>query len=283
MLLPFLETMIVQACNLSCLGCTNYSDLKHSGYVSWEQGKKDLVLWQNRLDIKEFGIIGGEPLLNPEWKNWLFGCREIFPNARLRFTTNGLLLNRVPDIVDVCEQVGNMVFKITIHVKNKMLENSVEQIKNSRCWTPVIEHGIHRWAGPNNIRLQINRPDRFLKTYKNSYENMAPWNSDPSQSFKLCCQQTCPLLYNGRIYKCSTAGLLKDTLKKLNYPNLNDWVPYLTNGISVTDSDEIIKDFCENFGNPHQICGQCPSNKDDSVDHYQTVTFKSRRSMLSYD
>ena len=40
--LPFLETMITQVCNLSCEGCTNYSDLEHKGYVKWKDGKRDL-------------------------------------------------------------------------------------------------------------------------------------------------------------------------------------------------------------------------------------------------
>ena len=40
--LPFLETMATQACNLSCEGCTNYSDLNHNGYITWADMKAQL-------------------------------------------------------------------------------------------------------------------------------------------------------------------------------------------------------------------------------------------------
>jgi organic radical activating enzyme len=103
--LPFLETMITQSCNLSCLGCTNYSDLRHAGYVPWSQGKQQIQAWLDRINIQEFGIIGGEPLINPEWREWVSGSRELMPEAQLRFTTNGLLLDRVPDMIDFFESI----------------------------------------------------------------------------------------------------------------------------------------------------------------------------------
>ena len=126
--LPFLETMITQICNLSCEGCTNYSDLSHSGYVSWHQGRKQLESWLQRLDISDFGIMGGEPLINPKWRDWILGVRELMPQSQIRFTTNGLLLHKAPDILDLLESVGNIVFKITVHVRSRDLEGKISDI-----------------------------------------------------------------------------------------------------------------------------------------------------------
>jgi Radical SAM superfamily/4Fe-4S single cluster domain len=274
--LPFLETMITQSCNLSCLGCTNYSDLRHAGYVPWSQGKQQIQAWLDRLNIQEFGIIGGEPLINPEWREWVSGSRELMPEAQLRFTTNGLLLDRVPDIIDFFESIGNIVFKITVHTDNQLLEEHIQKIQQSRNWLPVVEYGVSRWTGLNNVRLQINRPQTFIKTYRNSYTNMMPWHSDPVQAFEHCCQRTCPLLYQGKIYKCSTAGLLKDTLKRFDNPNIADWQPYIDSGIDITDSDHVIQNFCNNFGLSNFICGQCPSRSTGDIDHYSNVIFKKK-------
>jgi organic radical activating enzyme len=274
--LPFLETMITQVCNLSCQGCTNYSDLPHSGYKTWNQGKLELEAWLSRLDILDFGIMGGEPLINPEWKQWLQGTRQLMPQAQIRFTTNGLLLHKFPDIIDLFESVGNVVFKVTVHVANRELETMIESIKKARAWTPVVEHGIARFCGPNNLRLQINRPKSFLKTFKNSYADMMPWNSDPNDAFALCCQKTCPLLHNGRIYKCSTAGLLSETLARFRNPNYEHWLPFLDNGIGPTDTDEDLELFCQNFGHANPICGQCPSQSHDMIDHTSNVIFKNK-------
>ena len=274
MVLPFVETMITQVCNLSCLGCTNYSDIKHSGYVSWNEGKKQIESWLARLHINDFGIMGGEPLINPEVREWLIGVRELLPDSQIRFTTNGELLYKNFDILELAHDIGNVVFKVTVHRNNQVLEDTIEKIFDLYKWEPVDEYGIKRFKTTNNLRFQINRPTTFLKTYKNSYENMEPYDSNPTDAFKICVQQQCPLLYNGRIYKCSTSGLLESTLEKFNWPNKDKWAPYLDSGIGPHDSNSTITEFISNFGKPEKLCRQCPSKGNSVLDHYKTVIIK---------
>jgi sulfatase maturation enzyme AslB (radical SAM superfamily) len=257
--LPFLETMITQVCNLSCEGCTNYSDLLHQGYVPWEQGKEWLQEWNQRIDITDFGIMGGEPLINPQFREWLVGCRELMPSAQLRFTTNGLLLEKHWDVIDLMADLGNVSFKITVHLNDSVLEQTIEKIFKRYNWQPIHEYGIDRWITGNNFRFHVKRPDKFIKTFKNNYENMEPWNSNPEDAFSNCIQTTCPLLYNGRIYKCSTAGLLTDVLERFDNPNFEKWKQYVNSGIGLESSDADIEKFVRNFGKPNAICGQCPS------------------------
>ena len=274
--LPFLETMITQACNLSCLGCTNYSDIKHSGYQTWAEGKSSLQLWLDRLEIADFGIIGGEPLINPEWQDWISGVRNLLPHAQIRFTTNGLLLHKHPDIISFLESVGNVVFKITVHQSSLELDEIINGILDARPWTVVKEYGITRYRTSNDLRFQVNRPEQFIKTYQGTYETMRPWHSDPTKAFEICCQKTCPLLYRGRIYKCSTAGLLQDILERFGQPNFEEWQPYLDQGIAPDDEDSRIARFVNNFGKPASICGQCPSSDAGMIDHSRTVWLKSQ-------
>lgn len=277
MKLPFLETMITQVCNLSCQGCTNYSDLQHSGYVSWQAGQDQIQPWLDRFSIDDFGIIGGEPLINPEWREWLRGLRQLMPDAQLRFTTNGLLLHRAKDIVDLCEEIGNIVLKVTVHTDDAELTDNLALLQSARNWQPVHEYGINRWLGPRQMRLQINRPDRFIMTYRGTYQNMLPWHSNPAEAFEQCCQQTCPLLYQGRIYKCSTAGLLKDTLMRHDNPNWDQWKSYIDSGIGIDDPDSAIQAFADNFGKPHAQCAQCPSDDMARIPHMSTTSRKNIR------
>jgi hypothetical protein len=272
--LPFLETMITQSCNLSCHGCTNYSDLSHSGYVPWSQGKIWIESWLDRLEIPDFGIIGGEPLINPEVRLWLLGIRAMMPDSQIRITTNGLLLHKYPDLLPLLNEIGNCVFKITVHVLSPELENTINNIFSLYKWEPVTEFGISRWSTGNNLKLQINRPDTFLKTYVNDYPNMAPHNSDPELAFSACIQKNCPLLYQGKIYKCSTSALLSDTLDRFNRPNWNQWSLYIEEGISCESSDDSIVNFIENFGKVHSQCGQCPTSLTKPLNHLITVKRK---------
>ena len=273
--LPFLETMITQSCNLSCHGCTNYSDLKYNGYVKWQDGKHQLEQWLQVIDILDFGIMGGEPLINPEVRQWLAGIRTLLPNAQIRFTTNGELLHRHMDIIDLAHELGNVVFKISVHRNNSELETVIDQIFSNYDWQPVTEYGINRHRTSNNLRFQVNRPKTFIQTYRGQYVNMKPYNNTPSKSFDICIQKTCPLLYNGYIYKCSTQGLLEDLLSKLKIVD-RDWDQYIGQAITPGSGIEEIQNFINNFGKPHDVCAMCPAatDKESIIEHYTNVKTK---------
>lgn len=261
--LPYLETMVTQACNLSCLGCTNFADLPHKGFIKWSDARVDIQRWAERFEIEDFGLIGGEPLMHPKIEDWILGVRELLPNAQIRFTTNGLLLEKKFHVVKLLHEVGNVVFKISKHLtNNKKIENVIDRILKNYEWSPVTEYGINRLKTSNNFRFYTKQTDVFIKTYKNNYENMMPYNSNPKDSISICCQQFCPLLYNGKIYKCSTSALLEDTLNKVGNPNYELWKPFLVNGLSYDCSSEEILNFANSFGKPENICRMCPSDKD---------------------
>lgn len=269
-ILPFVETMATQVCNLSCLGCTNYSDLKHTGYVPWTEMQSQIKEWLEILEFLDFGIIGGEPLINPEIEQWITGVRELMPTSQIRFTTNGLLLKKYPNLLNLLNYIGNCVFKITVHKSDPYLEDFLKDTLSSG-WEPVMEFGINRWRNKHGVKFQINRPTEFIKTYKNNFNDMEPHRSDPTTAFNNCIQQTCPLLYNRKIYKCSTSGLLLDTLNKLNRPNWNAWEPLIEKGISVDSSTQEILEFINNFGKPHPRCCQCPTGLDAKIIHLENV------------
>jgi organic radical activating enzyme len=278
-ILPFVETMITQSCNLSCHGCTNYSDLIHSGYVKWADGRKQLESWLNRVDILDFGILGGEPLVNPEVAKWIVGLRELMPSAQIRFTTNGINLHKKFHLIKLLHDIGNCVIKIGVHVNDPQLEKTIQRIFETYDWQPITEYGIDRYTTSDRVRFHVKRPDTFWKTYRGTYETMMPHDSDPGEAFKQCCQKTCPLLYNGRLYKCSTAGLLEDTLARFGNPNYERWIPLIDKGIGSDCSDSELQLFLDNFGKPANICRQCPTTADveSHIKHLKHVEFKKKQ------
>lgn len=278
-ILPFLETMITYACNLSCAGCTNYSDYNMKGSVKWHQGKQWLTDWLERVDIPDFGIMGGEPTLNPECEQWIYGVRELLPSSQIRFTTNAVNFLNNTDVLDWCVNVGNTVFKFSIHQDLLYAQDSIDYVFKKYSWKPITEYGINRWIGPNGTRFQINAPSHFYKTYRGTYSNMRPHSSNPRAAFDICVQKTCPLLYEGRIYKCSSIALLNRVLEDWKQPASDEWKPYTDyTGIGTKSSDQEIKSFTNNFGKPHKICQMCPSKKDKSsiIDHKSNVINKKQ-------
>jgi hypothetical protein len=273
--LPFVEMQVTQVCNLSCLGCSNYADLKHTGYLKWYEGRREISQWLDRMDIGDFGIMGGEPLINPELKQWITGLRELLPTSTIRFSTNGELLDKHLDVLETAHEAGNFVFKITAHQHSERVEAVIEQIFNMYKWEPVFEYGIYRFRTGNNLRFQVNRPQTFLKYYRNDYANMMPYHSDPKESFEICMQQRCPLMFEGRMYKCSTLGGLDQTLKRFKITD-TAWDPYRNYSISPSSSHREVEAFLKNYGKPHAVCAMCPTSKDAEsvILHYNNVTTK---------
>lgn len=278
--LPFMETMITYACNLSCSGCTNYSDYNMKGHVKWKDGKHWLESWLEILDVPDFGLIGGEPLLHPELNEWIHGCRELMPKSQIRLTTNAVTFLQNTRVLDWCMDIGNCVFKFSIHNDTEAVSKSIDYVFSKYKWEPIVEHGISRWAGPNNVKFQINAPINFVKSYQGTYGNIQPHNSDPRRAFDICVQKTCPLLYNGKIYKCSSIALLNRVLEDWGQPINNDWAPYITDYHPLTLDSNIndINQFLENFGRPHKVCQMCPTIEDTPsiIDHRSTVVTKKQ-------
>ena len=274
--LEFLEIMLIRTCNLSCQGCTTFSDLTYNGYITWEQGRSWLEPWTKRIDIQAAGLMGGEPLINPQVKQWLVGIRELLPLAQIRFVTNGLLLERHWDVVELLNDLGNTVLKISHHIDDARIESAIDRVFSSYMWQPVNEYGIDRWRTDRENRFQIARPERFMRTFKNDYASMAPHDSNPADAFAVCVQKRCPLLYNGELYKCGTVGLTPELLDRYNWPNRALWEPYVNHGLSPDCANEALESFINNYGKPHAICRQCPTATDvDSwLDHRSTVVLK---------
>jgi hypothetical protein len=275
--LPFVETMLTYGCNLSCQGCTNYSDYNVGGLVSWEQGRVWIKSWVERVDITDFGLIGGEPLMNPQVVDWIRGCRELMPNSQIRFTTNAILLKKHPEVIQALMDIGNCVIKLSLHQPQEFYtQETLRWLFNIVNWYPLEEYGIKRWGTANKVRLQINFPQQFVKTFQGEYTNMLPHHSNPDDSYKICVQQTCPLLYNGVLYKCSSIALLNKVLTDWNHVGNSAWQPYLDyQGIDPNCTHHQLNAFLEDFGKPESICSMCPTKNDqDSIlpHHSTTIT-----------
>jgi hypothetical protein len=277
-ILPFCETMITYACNLSCVGCTNYSDYNTRGWVAWDQGQQWISDWLERVDIPDFGIIGGEPLMNPEVVDWIYGVRSLLPDSQIRFTTNGVLLERNPKALTALMEIGNCVIKLSVHQPHKFYtQQAIKTLLELTEWQPIKEHGMQRWIGPNQMRLQINFPQQFVKSFRGQFYNMLPHDSNPAEAFAECVQKTCPLLYNGRIYKCSSIALLDQVLGDWKRNKEVTWQPYLDyQGIGMDSSASDIQKFIKQFGQPETICTMCPTsaNSESIVNHPLTTMSK---------
>ena len=226
--------------------------------------------------LKKIHLVGGEPFINPNLKEYITGLRELLPNTQIRLPTNGLLLLKKYDIVKMLHEMGNAVLKISYHLDDPLINKAIKKIFNDFDLKPVTEFGINRWSTKNNFKFQINSPTTFLRSFIGDYHNMKPHKNDPEDAFEICVAKRCPFLFNGQLFKCSTAGLTPWILERFGNPNKELWQRYVGTGLNPDCSDGQLRRFLNNFGKPHAICRQCPSKKDtDSlIDHKNNVVVK---------
>ena len=97
-----LEYHLVDHCNLNCAGCTHFSPLAKERYASLEKFEENLIqLKKWDFEIKQFNLLGGEPLLHPQIKDFILIAKK-YLNCLIVVKTNGILLN--DDFISFCDR-----------------------------------------------------------------------------------------------------------------------------------------------------------------------------------
>lgn len=275
--IDILETMATFSCTLACKSCTNYSDYNmRGGYVRWSTMQAWLDQLFPRLRVISFHIIGGEPFLNPELALWVRSFRQRYPHVMLKIVTNGTLLHKNWWIIDAMRELGMMSLDVSMHQPNaSYIEAAKTKLLESFSWQLQPNGSYHDPDKILNLSFDLTRS--FIKTYRGSYGNMKPYDSDPRESIKICCQAYCPLLVDGQLYKCSSLGLLHRVLNDHGQLDDPDWQPFLNRGLPLDCSDDELAAWAANYTLPHDVCRMCPSARNNPFhDHLRTVRSKMK-------
>lgn len=293
--LDYAEIMASYACTLSCLGCTNYSNYNYSGYPEWEATRAQIEAWTKVMRFKAFGIIGGEPTLNPEIKDWIYGIRELLPaDTELSLVTNGTRWDQVPALVSWIVDCAPSKLTVVPHLDAEAIAPKVRATV-AATGLPFVESAVgyedvdgsaqtqthYRLQAPD-VLVEVMRPRFFIKSFQGFGTDTRPWeHNDPKGAIELCPCRFCPLLFEGRLYKCSQIALLRTHLGKLGLLEVDEWQPYLNyRGVAPTDPPEELDRFVRRFGVAESICRMCPAEKVEGawIDH--TVEVKTRAEWL---
>lgn len=246
--LEYLEIHIVNHCNLNCKGCSHFCPLTSSSYLDTTEFKNDLSQLKNYIDnIKQLRLMGGEPLLHPQWIKFFEISRKLFPQSRIAMVTNGVLIPRIN-------------------------HNSFKLLKKLNIEIHISEYPI--------IKNSIGDIIKLLKNYQISHEIkkvvefykhiVLSQNRAPIESFNICRENFyCPSLKEGKLFQCGGLANFK-VLKE--YFNLTD-IPNAI-GLDIYDKNttfEIINNF---LNQPDYICKYC---------NYRTEAFRWDYSIREFD
>lgn len=150
----YLETDIIDNCNLRCRHCSHHSPYMDKGVYNLNQFENDVRNLSKVLHVEKFRILGGEPLLNPNLKKYLEIARKFNLADNIGVCTNGTLLDLVNeellskmDFLDISlypslgkpslEKIQKNINRLLLIDKTKI---SVEEWKYFRTTETLVEN-----------------------------------------------------------------------------------------------------------------------------------------------
>ena len=193
--LKYLEVDIVDHCNLNCSGCSHFCPVTEPNFMNVEEFKRDLTELATKFPIiKQFRLLGGEPLLHPDINKFIQYSREILPCTDIRIVTNGLLLEKMPD-----------EFWNTVNKYNIILDLSKYPIAGEK-----FAAGLDK-IGEKGAKLG------FIHLCKKFWLSLiSDGSADKTESFEKCNHKNCKSLKNGKLYNCPTGAFIYRYNKKFN-------------------------------------------------------------------
>lgn len=92
--LEYLEFYISHTCNFDCPGCNRFNNYLFTGHQKWNEHEETHKQWAEKLDLSNYDILGGEPTLNPDIIEWIYGLKKLWPMAKAGLTTNASFKRR---------------------------------------------------------------------------------------------------------------------------------------------------------------------------------------------
>lgn len=118
--LKYCNFYITNVCNLNCTNCNRYNNFAFKGHFKWAEVADSYAKWAEILDVTEFGILGGEPLLHPEFETWVTEIAKLWPDALIGIVTNGTQLEAKRDMLRQLLADYNIKFDVSCHNKYEL-------------------------------------------------------------------------------------------------------------------------------------------------------------------
>lgn len=195
----YAEMGIIDFCNLNCKGCNHYSPIFEKKYPNVDARMRDVERIADLYDdIVEFGLIGGEPFLNPDVEEYIKRTRDLLPKTEIQMVTNGLLIPKLEDRILECIKENSITIAISQYAPTLKM---IDKVKS---------------------RLEKYNIDYVLKPAMSKKKFYKTLSLDKDSIYeKKCISQGCINICDGKIAKCPSVLYIGELNKKFDvqFPN----------------------------------------------------------------
>ena len=254
---------ITHNCNLTCDSCSDMTNIGLNWMISKDEFVSWIKNWTGRIKPDQFHILGGEPTLHKDLKEFLYLARELWgPDQEIRLMSNGFFVDRHENLGKALKET-NVSSDIGLHSKKedylgKLKDNILLMKKWREEGTTVNFMDFTEEGSGWNLTGRT-----WRRIYKGYGASMLPYeDNDPQASWENCWMDgaRCFQLYEGNLWKCPPIAYLPEAKKKYGDLLSEKWDPYLAYEPLKPDcSDEEFMQFWKS--ECLSICSMCPAKK----------------------
>lgn len=249
-----LEYHVTKSCNLTCASCNHYTHILKGYNKKPKELDFDLANWAPRLDVRTFHLMGGEPFVHKQLLAFCEIVRKHLATTEIFIYTNGLLIDRMPDLDLLGRRLSecNVGIKLTVHSQNAVYQQQIQKVYD------ILKNWETSYGLSVIVRDQSNSWTR--RYFEDTNGVISPFNDKrPRQSWNCCICRTSRQLVDGKIYKCPQIAYLP-YMKKLNKtsPAFDRYLSYVPISYNATYSE--LKKFFHVANNAEFVCGMCPAS-----------------------
>ncbi len=180
--LGYFEYHICDHCNLNCKGCGHFCPLvKEPVFGDLEAYERDLKRLKELVwGVTRIRLMGGEPLLNPQLKEFVEVSRNVFKDSMLKVVTNGLLIDKADKSLFDIMRENDCEFDISLYPPTNKIKHRIQGICDL--------YGVRYHFSP------------LITEFGKRKDILGEQNID--RSFSSCTSKTCTFLRNGKISAC---------------------------------------------------------------------------------
>lgn len=180
---------IADHCNLNCVSCSHFSSLvKGEVFISSDEVKNDLMALKKVVKhVEKIDILGGEPFLNRNWREYIKITRDIYKFSEITIITNGTLIRKMSDKDWEYIRENDVCFRMSLY---------------KPFWKKSEE--IVKFLKEKNVKYSVNL--RVISEFATVFLKERQCNSAVN---RMHCRMGCNQLYHGKMTPCSMMMYIK--------------------------------------------------------------------------
>ena len=232
--LEYIETHIVDYCNLNCRSCGHLASLySEKDIYPLDEFKRDMCQLSKKVDLAVLRLMGGEPFLAKNLDEYVKIARKYFPQTMIVIVSNGLLIPAVNKRILQTISENRVLVEMTQYPPTTKAMDKISQT--------LVECNVSHFFG-EPVKEFMSRFVRGKARY------------DPYTSMEACISRYCHFLRHGKIYKCPGDALSYKFMEE--FPGRFNLPP--EEGVDIY-SENFLELLQQCIIYPIQCCETCPT------------------------